>query len=153
MIYKIDEYKEFIKISRQTVAGRGSRTSNHVMDQPPQNKRRYYRLQYPEVERPSVWFKGRCYEVTEVSEGGVMVLLGDGCAVRPGQSFVGVIEFQDGETNSIVGVVLRIVENKMAVKLAKGISLRRMMAEQIRLRKKYPMLFESKAGEGEAEST
>ena len=82
-----------------------------------------------------------------------MILLGDGCAVRLGQAFVGVVRFQDGETNSIVGVVLRIDENKMAVKLSKGISLRRMMAEQIRLRKKYPMFFESNVGESAAEST
>ena len=123
------------------------------MDQHPQNqRRRYYRLQYPEVERPTVWFKGRTYEVAEVSEGGVMILLGDGCAVRVGQSFAGVVEFEDGETNSIVGVVLRIDANKMIVKLSKGISLRRMMAEQIRLRKKYPMLFERNAGESEEES-
>jgi hypothetical protein len=123
------------------------------MDQHSQNqRRRYYRLHYPEVERPTVWFKGRYYEVAEVSEGGVMILLGDGCAVGLGQSFVGVVRFQDGETNSIVGVVLRIDENKMVVKLSKGISLRRMMAEQIRLRKKYPMFFESKVGESKKES-
>ena len=122
------------------------------MDQHPQNQRRsYYRLQYPEVERPTVRFKARTYEVTEVSEGGVMILLGDGCTVRLGQSFAGVVQFQDGETNSIVGVVLRIDENKMVVKLSKGISLKRMMAEQIRLRKKYPMFFESNVGENEAE--
>ena len=124
------------------------------MDQHSQNqRRRYYRLHYPEAERPTVWFKGRHYEVAEVSEGGLMILLGDGCAVRLGQAFVGVVRFQDGETNSIVGVVLRIDENKMAVKLSKGISLRRMMAEQIRLRKKYPMFFENNVGESEAEST
>ena len=123
------------------------------MDQHPENqRRRYYRLHYPEVERPSVWFKGQYYEVTEVSEEGLVILLGSGCAVRLGQSFVGVIQFRDGETHSIVGVVLRIDESKMAVKLSKGISLKRMMAEQIRLRKKYPMFFESKAGESEAES-
>jgi hypothetical protein len=122
------------------------------MDQHPRNQRRYYRLRYPEVERPTVWFKGRTYEVTEVSERGVMILLGDECAVRLGQLFVGVVQFRDGETNSIVGVVLRIDANKMVVKLSKGISLRRMMAEQIRLRNKYPMLFESKVGESEEES-
>jgi preprotein translocase subunit YajC len=99
-----------------------------------------------------VWFKGRYYEVSEVSEGGVMILLGDGCAVRLGQSFVAVIRFQDGETNSIVGVVLRIDEKKMVVKLSKGVSLKRMMAEQIRIRKKYPMFFESNVGESETES-
>lgn len=122
------------------------------MDQHPRNQRRYYRLRYPEVERPTVWFKGRTYEVTEVSERGVMILLGDGCAVRLGQLFVGVVQFRDGETTSIVGVVLRIDANKMVVKLSKGISLSRMMAEQIRLRKKYPMLFESNAGESKEES-
>jgi len=124
------------------------------MDQHPQDqRRRYYRLHYPEIERPTVWFKGRYYEVSEISEGGVVILLGDGCAVRLGQAFVGVIQFQDGETNSIVGVVLRIDGNRMVVKLSKGISLRRMMTEQIRLRKKYPMFFESKEGESKAEST
>jgi len=124
------------------------------MDQHSQNqRRRYYRLHYPEVERPTVWFKGQYYGVTEVSEGGVMILLGDGCAVRLGQSFVGVIQFQDGETNPIVGVVLRIDEGRMAVKLSKGISLRRMMAEQIRIRNKYPMFFDnSEVGGDEAES-
>jgi hypothetical protein len=124
------------------------------MDQHSQNqRRRYYRLHYPEAERPTVWFKGLHYEVAEVSEGGLMILLGDGCAVRLGQSFAGVVRFQDGETNSIVGIVLRIDANKMVVKLSKGISLKRMMAEQIRLRKKYPMFFDSNAGESETEST
>lgn len=124
------------------------------MDQPThKQRRRYYRLHYPEVERPTVWFKGQYFEVAEVSEGGVMILLGDGCAVRLGQSFAGVIQFNDGETNPIVGVVLRIEENRMVVKLSKGITLKRMMAEQIRLRKKYPMFFESNVGESEAEST
>ena len=62
------------------------------MDQHSQNqRRRYYRLHYPEAERPTVWFKGLQYEVAEVSEGGLMILLGDGCAVRLGQSFVGVV--------------------------------------------------------------
>ena len=144
IVFYAKTYPQKIAGNRQTISCLDIRASIHRMDQHSQNqRRRYYRLHYPEAERPTVWFKGLHYEVAEVSEGGLMILLGDGCAVRLGQSFVGVVRFQDGETNSIVGVVLRIDENRMAVKLSKGISLRRMMAEQIRLRKKYPMFFES----------
>ncbi len=108
----------------------------------PDEKRSYYRLQYPKPERPTVWFRGRCYEVTEISEGGVRVMLASGCAVRLRQTFAGVLRFKDGDTLPIVGVVLRLDDREMVVKLSKGISLKCMIAEQIRLRKKYPMFFD-----------
>jgi hypothetical protein len=108
----------------------------------PEEKRSYYRLQYPRPERPTVWFQGCCYDVTEISEGGVRIRLAGGCAGRLRQTFAGVLRFNDGGTTPIVGVVLRWDDSEIVVKLAKGISLKRMLSEQIRLRKKYPMLFE-----------
>lgn len=109
---------------------------------PPYEKRSYYRLQYPKPERPSVWFQGRSYDVTEISEGGLRIRVAGGCAVRLHQTFAGVLRFNDGGTTPIVGVVLRLDGSEIVVKLSKGISLKRMLSEQIRLRKKYPMLFD-----------
>lgn len=109
----------------------------------PDDKRRYYRLQYPKPERPTVWFRGCCYEVSEISEGGVRIMLAGGCAVRLGQAFAGVLRFKDGGTHPIVGVVIRLDDSEIVVQLSKGISLKRMIAEQSRLRKRYPMFFDS----------
>ena len=109
----------------------------------PDDKRRYYRLQYPVPERPTVWFQGCRYAVSEISEGGVRIILTGGCAVRLRQTFAGVIRFKDGGTTPIVGVVIRFHDCEIVVELSKGISLKRMIAEQSRLRKRYPMFFES----------
>jgi hypothetical protein len=108
----------------------------------PDEKRRYYRLQYPKPERPTVWFQGCCYVVSEISEGGVRVILAGACAVRLGQSFAGILRFKDGGTVPIVGVVIRLDHDEIVVKLSKGISLKCMIAEQSRVRKKYPMFFD-----------
>ena len=69
-------------------------------------------------------------------------MLASGCAVRLRQTFAGVLRFKDGDTTPIVGVVLRLEGSEMVVKLSKGVSLKRMIAEQSRLRKKYPMFFD-----------
>jgi hypothetical protein len=109
---------------------------------PPHQKRNYYRLKYPKSERPTVWFRGCTYEVSEISEGGVRIMLAKGCAVRLHQTFAGVLRFKDGDTTPVVGVVLRWEGDEMVVKLSQGISLKRMIAEQSRIRKKYPMFLE-----------
>lgn len=69
-------------------------------------------------------------------------MLGSGCAVRLHQTFAGVLRFQDGDTTPVVGVVLRWEDGELVVKLSKGISLKRMIAEQSRIRKKYPMFLD-----------
>jgi hypothetical protein len=86
----------------------------------PDEKRSYYRLQYPKPERPTVWFQGCCYEVSEISEGGVRVMLASGCPVRLGQTFAGVLRFNDGDTTPIVGIVLRWDDAETVVKLTKA---------------------------------
>jgi len=104
--------------------------------------RSYYRLEYPPAERPTVRYKGRDYRVSEASEGGVKILLDRHCVVRVGQFFAGVIRFKDGGIVPVVGVVLRHDKREMVVKFAIGISFSRMLAEQVRIRKKYPMFFD-----------
>ena len=52
---------------------------------------------------------------------------------RWSQSFAGVLRFRDGDTVSIRGVVLRTDEKEIVVGLSRGISQKRMAAEQMRL--------------------
>jgi hypothetical protein len=104
--------------------------------------RGYYRLEYPPAERPTVRYKGRDYRVSEASEVGVKILLDRHCAVYAGQFFAGVIRFKDGGIVPVVGVVLRHDKREMVVKFTIGISFSRILAEQVRIHKKYPMFFD-----------
>ena len=115
-------------------------------------RRNVYRLRYPRVERPTVRSEDRDYEVSEISEGGVRIALTGGCTVRRDQPFAGVLRFRDGETVSIEGVVLRSDEKEMVVGLSSGVSLKRMMTEQIRLRQKYPAFFDKSEGASDTET-
>jgi hypothetical protein len=62
-----------------------------------------------------------------------------------------VLRFRDGETVSIEGVVVRSDEKEMIVRFSSGISMKRMVAEQIRLQQKYPMMFGTRKDVGDIE--
>jgi len=89
-----------------------------------------------------VRYKGRDYKVSEASQGGIKILLDRQGTIRVEQTFAGVIRFKDGGIVPVVGLVLRSDEKEMVVKFTIGISFNRMMAEQARVRKKYPMFFD-----------
>ena len=108
---------------------------------PGKKERAHYRLPYPHAERPTVRIEDRDYELSELSEGGAKILPGDAGAVPRDQTFAGVIRFRDGETVAIEGVVLRSEEEEMIVRFSSGVSMKHMVAEQIRLQQKYPVLF------------
>jgi hypothetical protein len=70
---------------------------------------------------------------------GMRVLVTRHCEVSSGQFFAGVIRFKDGGIVPVVGAVLRADHREMVVRFTIGISFNRMIAEQVRIRKKYPM--------------
>ncbi len=112
------------------------------MDQPePSERRTHYRLRYPIAERPTARIEDRDYEVSEISERGVKIRLESVSGLAVEQRFAGVLRFEDGETLGIEGVVLRSDGKESVLKLAQGISQKRIVAEQIRLRQKYPLHF------------
>jgi len=83
------------------------------------------------------------FPVIDLSEKGIKISLSHECPAEVGESWSAVIEFRDGESISIEGVVLRRDDKCMIVELSKGISMKRMLAEQSRLRHSHPMLFGS----------
>lgn len=111
------------------------------MDEPPRpriQERAFFRLRYPTVERPKLQIGDQEFEVSEISEEGARIILSDPCTIDQGQPFEGVLCFPDDEKDSIEGVILRSSDDELVANLTRGVSMKRMMSEQIRLRQKYP---------------
>ena len=114
----------------------------------PDEKRAYYRLRYPASARPSVRIAGHEAEVTELSEGGIRLRLLDG--VEPGRQLAGLVRFADGHTARISGEVRRSDGDEVVLLLTIGISLKRMLIEQQKLIREYPVhVIEPTSHEGE----
>ncbi len=104
-------------------------------------RRAFYRLRYPELERPLLWLDNSRCHVVEISESG-MRLHRAGWEREAGEKIMGTVRFHDGEAVIIYGVFLRIDGDEVILQLEQGISLRRMLDEQRRLIHLYPLLFE-----------
>jgi hypothetical protein len=101
------------------------------------NRRGFYRLRYPEAERPRVEADGLVAAVTELSEGGMRVVAGD-FRVAVGCRVAGEVCFADGEAAWVDGTVLRHDAGEAILQLTVGVPLARMVAEQKRLLRLYP---------------
>ncbi|MGZ0172224.1 MAG: PilZ domain-containing protein [Planctomycetales bacterium] len=109
------------------------------MDEPPRvQQREFYRLWYPVAERPKLRIGDQEFDVSEVSEAGARIVISAPVGLSDSEAFTGTIKFRTGETDSGEGKILRSSENEIVAELTTGISLKRMMAEQIRIRQKYP---------------
>jgi hypothetical protein len=109
------------------------------MDESPRiQQREFYRLWYPVAERPKLRIRDQEFDVAEVSEAGARIVLASPFEFDDSESFTGTITFHSGETESIEGTALRSSENEIVANLTSGISLKRMLSEQIRIRQQYP---------------
>lgn len=104
-------------------------------------RRQFFRLRYPKNERPRARIQDRDFRVCEISEQGTRILFTNSHPVSAGVLIRGTIHFHDGEQIEIEGRVLRMDGQELVAKLTKGPDLKRMTAEQIYLRKKYPGMF------------
>lgn len=106
------------------------------------NSRTFYRLRYPSGAGPSIRIDGLAYAVTELSESGVRILLEPDSSVRVNDRLIGHVTFFDQETEVIEGEIARIERNgvdqvEAILHLSKGVSLKRMLSEQVRIRSEY----------------
>ncbi len=117
-------------------------------DTPRVQQREFYRLWYPVAERPSLRIDDQEFDVSEVSEAGARIVIASQVELADAEAFTGTVTFRTGEKDCVKGTILRSSENEIVANLTTGISLKRMMAEQIRIRQKYPPVAgESKGGE------
>lgn len=105
-------------------------------------RRSEYRLHYPLEERPRITIEDLNYTIEELSEGGMKVLFDQDTDLPEDIPFTGVIQYIDGEEVEISGNIVRSFSHGFSVKFEKGVGMRRIMSDQIRLKKKYPLLFD-----------
>ena len=105
------------------------------------NSRQYYRVTYPEKERPWIKIDGDLLQVMDISEKGGKFLNAVGIKVDPGSRITGTITFHDGETITVTGDVLREFYDQIIICFTKGIPFSTMIKEQRYLREKYKHLF------------
>jgi hypothetical protein len=112
-----------------------------MSDSGPSDRRDFYRLRYPETDRPKLSFDNMEYHVVEISELGARIHLARR-QLSDGRKVAGWIRFSDGEASPVEGSVLRTEGNEAVIQLSLGVTLKRMLAEQRRLIHLYPILFE-----------
>ena len=97
------------------------------------NKRRYYRLRYPEKEEmPRIELGEREYPISEISEGGMRVLC-PADEFKLGESIEGIIKFVNEDTVPFNGLVYRRDEHEHIFAPLEGVNMQRIVTEQRRL--------------------
>ncbi len=106
------------------------------------DRRSEYRLHYPFDERPQITIEGAIYTIDELSEGGMKVYFMDDRTLPEYVPFTGNIRYIDGEEVEVTGIIKRSDKHGFSVQFEKGVSMQRIVTDQIRLKKKYPLLFD-----------
>lgn len=99
----------------------------------------FFRLVYPEVDRPVLQIGKRLCEIVDLSEEGVKFVQPAGFSPALETLLNGIVKFYNGETVSISGKVLRYDEKKghCVLHLHEGLPFAKMIEEQRRLINKY----------------
>jgi hypothetical protein len=94
------------------------------------HEREHYRVAYPTSLRPKLLVQGHTFDVVDISERGIRFRLDKAEAPAPGFEVQGAVRFRRGETITVRGVVLRVIQGEVAAKLEEGVPLRVIMEEQ-----------------------
>ena len=94
-----------------------------------QERRRYYRIEYPASMRPILKIRKHEFEVVNISEKGVMFLADK--KIKFGRWVSGEVTFYDGQTVGIEGKIVRKYENNIGMFLTiKSIQYSKILSEQ-----------------------
>jgi hypothetical protein len=94
------------------------------------HNREYYRIAYPSALRPKLLVQGHTFDVVDICEKGIRFRLGEAGAPDVGWELEGTVRFRRGDTVSVRGIILRIVQGEVAARLEDGVPLRSIMEEQ-----------------------
>ncbi len=103
-----------------------------------EQQRQYFRLRYPLAAQPTLRVGGLTFAVTELSEGGMRLIVGPAGRIAPTWDVRGELRLATGSTVAVEGSVLRIDESHVIVKLDRGPSYKDMLAEQRYVAQRYP---------------
>jgi hypothetical protein len=99
--------------------------------------REHYRIEYPTAARPTLIAGSVAHEVVDVSEQGLRFRMAQGESWDLGDTVAGSVRFQQRGEVRVSGVVVRIIEKEIAVRLSTGIPLKMIIDEQRYLREHH----------------
>lgn len=105
--------------------------------------RTYFRVEYPNDVQPVIRFDQGTYSVINLCEGGVKLRYPArdvDLSTLSQKKINAVIEFHNHEKTEVIGTLLRADKDSIVLKLSKGISFQKIMAEQRFLLNKYGTL-------------
>jgi PilZ domain len=102
-----------------------------------EQRREYYRVQYPVIDRPVLTVKTGQFEVIDVSEFGVRFKRNDLYVFEPGMQLVVWIRFSDDSEYQCSGEVLRCDQDSVSLRLHTPIPMKRICAESVYLKLNY----------------
>lgn len=98
-----------------------------------ENRRQFFRLEYPGKSGPKLVSSGMVLQVVDISEQGLQFRAKSTSPFKSGSSFAGSLTFLDGESFLVFGTIQRVTEDQVSIQLRKPIPLRIIMAEQRRI--------------------
>jgi len=102
-----------------------------------EQRREFYRVEFPEQERPMLFLDEISYEVLDICEAGIRFEVDDISSFIANDRLNAQIRFRDGAVVDTSGDILYQRDNSLVVILDKPISLRRVRAEHLYLINKY----------------
>ena len=102
-----------------------------------EQRREFYRVEFPEHERPQLLLDECSYEVLDVCEAGIRFEVEDVASLISNGRVDAQMRFRDGALVDSSGTILYQRENSIVVILDQPISLRRVRAEHLYLINKY----------------
>jgi len=107
-----------------------------------ENKRRFYRIEYPTDARPKLRIKKKSYEVIDISEEGVKFCYNEPAEeMHIGDKIKGEIVFRNNQSIRLEGRVMRLLKKNIIVKPKKSIPYEEVIIkEEIYVLKNYPLL-------------
>lgn len=102
-----------------------------------EQKREYFRVEFPHSYRPSLTMDVDNYEIEDVSEFGMKFKAGQGAPFTVDDLIIGTIIFPDGKDFELSGQVTRIYDGYVSLELAEPLPLSKIRAEHQHLLSNY----------------
>ena len=103
-----------------------------------ENKRNFFRLEYPSGAGPKFISGGLRFEVVDISEFGIKILRKPGVILEKHTIMVGSLIFQNGEAHLLYGSLLRSNDDTLIILLKKPLALKVIRQEELRLLRLFP---------------
>ena len=99
-------------------------------------EREHYRIEYPTAARPRFLVDGAQREIVDICEQGLRYRAAEGERRSVGEEVEGIVRFRRGEDVRVIGAVVRLGDQEVALRLGVGVPLRAVLEEQRYIRER-----------------